>query len=289
MSIYKDIKEKGNFTDDSIWKNLKKLNNNKYDAIWKNIKDLTNGSSDNIYKNLKNYFGKDNIPKNFNELNNLVIDLDSKSDYLDLSTISGVSYVNSWRDKWNLNNKATQEIAVNRPIFSSSGITFDGINDYLETNISFKNWKNFTIIVQGIPESNDTPFVIGSDNVQTQKIYLGYWVDGYLYYIIRTIDSDGLSIKRLDLEISENTTIVYVYDNSESGWDKMKLYLNGEEVDMLTSSAYPPTDAGISSEGIIQIGRGIVSATQYYSKGIKKKVKIYNKVLTEKEIKNICG
>jgi hypothetical protein len=25
MSIYKDIKEKGNFTDDSIWKNLKKL------------------------------------------------------------------------------------------------------------------------------------------------------------------------------------------------------------------------------------------------------------------------
>ena len=86
-------------------------------------------------------------------------------DSTDLSTITkdGSNYISRWKDKLLSGRDLIQSTGANQPLWTATGVNFDGINDYLAVMFSDIQPKSFYIVLQS-NAWNDNKGIIKSVN-----------------------------------------------------------------------------------------------------------------------------
>jgi len=157
-------------------------------------------------------------------------------------------------------------------------LKFDGVDDYVLAPLSHTNsitvavWINYRSLPSDNPGVFQAQPTSGSDD--TTKV-VGIWVgnDGYLWG--RLIQSDGTLIDFPKNKYLSPNTWYHIVLTADASTGIGKLWVNGEEI---SSISY---DGTLQSFSYAKIGR---QGTETWN-GIIDEVRIYNRVLSEEEIR----
>ena len=185
--------------------------------------------------------------------------------------------INLSLDHSGLNNHGTIYGAVETDGKINKGLSFDGIDDYVDcgnvldvTNkLTIMGWVNFPLDCYGAVVSK----------WQVSDIRWHLWIDGN-GSIYCTLPNNGYC--RFSATGLANTWIhlTMVYDGTLIGNEnRMKAYVNGIQKTLIFPSGDIPSSI-INVIGNLQIGK----QNSYYFKGKIDEVKVYNRALTEQEI-----
>lgn len=183
----------------------------------------------------------------------------------------------SWRD---LSGNGNDGTLTNGVTYSGQGMSFDGVNDYIDNSKSFFGLNDYTVSCWFLYRSTST----------VQSV-VSHWQSGQVgrFSII-------INYNRLTGAVSANElSIIYgaatglgtgLQDMSTNRWynivvsasaSTLRLFVNGNQ----TSSATP---TGSLPNTPIQIGRLSSAISDYYFNGLIDDVRFYNRALTVGEI-----
>ena len=215
----------------------------------------------------------------------LILDLDYKKG----TTLNGSNLVTKWEDQ---SVKGNDFEATNAPLWTSDGIQFDGVDDYMSLvdatdDFDFTdgsgNDKPFTIMAYVENSDSSKNPIISKANVSNT----GSW-DWYFRkevgasYTLR-LYSDGSS-KYLQVTTNDeplNTVVTSTYTGGKDT-SSVNIYINGMSVSTVKTIA---NYNGITDGSTVEIGV-LLRNTSYvaYLNGKIKRIKIWNRELTASEI-----
>ncbi|MEK7562841.1 MAG: LamG-like jellyroll fold domain-containing protein, partial [Patescibacteria group bacterium] len=156
---------------------------------------------------------------------------------------------------------------------------FDGTDDYVETNqdSAYDFTSAVSISAWLVRESTGTWQSVVSKSTGASNGYM-LLVDNTVSNTVEAwIAAGGRKYQTL---ASGWNHVVMVYDNSQSGDDKLRLYVNGTEGGTIVGS---PTSAITTNNLPLRIGSKSDTAGQY-AKGLLDDVRIYNRALSANEV-----
>ena len=210
--------------------------------------------------------------------------------YLDGINNTGNGHSNEtpiWKDLSNNGNDAT---LYNNPIWSNNSLTFDGISNYARlentANIEFQNGTTWEVRVKVISNigthSSGTIEMLGNWQVAGGGIFISNTDDiCFSFNITRSSDNQTVSQKvpyAKKYEPQKEYTITAIYDNTI-----LKLYVDGEKIsEKSLSGTFLPSQAPIALGGNPKVASNKMDT---YANIEIKKLLIYNRALTEEEVK----
>ena len=164
----------------------------------------------------------------------------------------------------------------------SSGLTFDGSNDKVTTNLSMNNWSAFTYEVWVYPESSGSrEGVIGHNDI----IEFGFNPANRIHFWTAKGSQVNWNFTSSTLPYNTWHHIVGVGDGTANS-NNLKIYVNG--VLKAEGGSAPSSDHYGSANYSVNIGAGAydpLNSTQYYD-GNLDEIRIWNSARTLEEIKS---
>lgn len=217
---------------------------------------------------------------------------------LKLDGINHGTTSNVWTDLSGNNN----DIILSNVEFKDNYYSFNGTNSYgvSSKDIDYKNSKQMTIEfldIDGSLYNNDSAGIILESSQDYNNNFNAYYIDVKEYsndppilfaYSDNRKGSYYLRSLNKNIVLGEATLYTFVFDTTQSS-DYLKIYVNGVSSEALQSKGCPTDNCNtnvynkaISNYKLYIASRG---GNSYFSKINLASVRLYNRSLTEKEIK----
>ena len=216
--------------------------------------------------------GQSYVSKNYSK-NGLVLDMDlgdykSNNYFIDKSV--------------NLNHGLdfNTYLTSNRFLIDNKATNFNGTSSYIELdslqlseNKSFLFWVN----AENFSTESSSWRRIFSDYINSSNFYLSGVTSNAVYWVVRDNDIEYRAGVNIERDQWYHVAGTYDFNNKD-----IKIYINGEKVE---NPIITPNGWGGNAHAVLNIGRR--SQGVGYFQGSLSEIKIYNRVLTPKEIKHI--
>lgn len=177
---------------------------------------------------------------------------------------------------------------------SNAQISLDGSSDYFEATSALSSLEGLeegTVEVVFNWTSGDTPTLVhlyAGSSYYGLNLGVGNWTGGFgnesvYFYIFESNGAQRAASAYLNGHFTYRDGAYHHLVVTVNTSDQLKMYIDGEEVSLTSSSATKLTPATVSK---IQVGRRELSSSPTYLAGEVPVTKIYNRALTAAEVKN---